>query len=352
MCSTPIRFLIGCVVVVRCVAGSEAAAECAVDDRSGAVQATFAIHLSSGCSEAERRGHAVAASNVLEAIKQGRAIDLSGVVIEGDWSLDELPKGALPSELERDVPAATAVRVVPAGISVVDSVVLGAIRHQSSQGLLVVKGPVTFSGTRFEHTVDLSRTAFMQPVTLSHAIFLKESYFVQARFLRNVFAEKTAFGPHTRFHRSRFYGPVTFLQSGFGGMAEFLEVQFDREADFSRTYFKLGTGFSGSRFEQTADFSEAVFDREAFFTFTRFGGDAFFRRATFHAAADFDDAHFAARDDFSKTLFEGDAKFARVKRPVEGPAPLGVENPQVQYAITLSLLVFSALLIAYLIRSR
>jgi len=31
---------------------------------------------------------------------------------------------------------------------------------------------------------------------------------------------------------------------------------------------------------------------------------------------------------------------------------LGIENPQIQYAITLSLLLFSALLIAYLVRSR
>jgi hypothetical protein len=189
-------------------------------------------------------------------------------------------------------------------------------------------------------------------VTLSGAVFLRESYFVQGRFLRDVFAEKTAFGPHTRFHRSVFEATVTFQQSGFNGLAEFLEVVFEKDANVSRTYFKSGTGFSGSHFHGLADFSEATFDREAFFTFTQFDGDAYFRRVTFRSTADFSDASFKGRDDFSKVYFEKGPQFARATRSATGPAPLGLENQTVQYAITLSLLVFSALLVAYLIRLR
>jgi hypothetical protein len=144
---------------------------------------------------------------------------------------------------------------------------------------------------------------------------------------------------------------VTFQQSGFTGLAEFLEGRFDREANFAQTYFKSGTGFSGSEFSQLADFSEALFDGDVFFTFTRFDGDAFFRRATFRATADFDDAQFNGREDFSKVFFEKGPQFARAKRSSQSPN-LGIENPQIQYAITLSLLVFSAVLIAYLVRSR
>lgn len=318
-----------------------------VADLAGA----FTIHLSAGCTEKEREARAVQAAHILSALTQGKSIDLSGVVIQGDLRLDDLPLGMFPIELP-SVEIEDAVRVVPGAFSVMNSIVRGAIRHESSRHRLVMNGPVTMSGTRFEQTVDLSRAIFAQPVTLSGAIFLKESYFVQARFLREVFAEKTAFGPHARFHLSQFHGPVTFKQSGFNGLAEFLEVEFEQDADFSQTYFKSGTGFSGSRFRGPADFSEALFDREAFFSFTRFDRDVFFRRATFRSTANFDDAEFKARDDFSKVLFEGDAGFARVKRPVNAPAGLGVENTQVQYAITLSLLVFSVLLIAYLIRSR
>jgi hypothetical protein len=325
------------------------AAGCRVDRGEGG---GLTLRLSPDCTDQERSAHAVSAPQILAAIKQGKTIDLSGVVVTGDLNFDALPLGPLPRELDGDVPDRGAVRAVPAALSIVNSLVKGSVRHDSGKDFLVMLGALTLAGTTFEQPVDVSQTLFVEPVTLSGAVFLRESYFVNGRFLRGLFAVKTAFGPHTRFHRSRFRGAATFQRSGFNGLAEFLEVQFERDADFSRTDFKLGAGFSGSRFHGLADFSEAQFARETFFTFTEFDGDASFERATFRSMADFDDAHFHRRDDFSKALFEGDARFARVKRPANGPAAVGLENPQVHYGITLSLLVFSALLIAYLIRTR
>ena len=329
------------------------ASNCQVETVASGLDAALKLHLSADCTEQEREARAVDATQLLRAFTEGKGIDLSGVVVRGDLSLDALTVGPLPQELDgmKELQGRVA-RVIPGSMMIVNSVVRGSIRHQSAQGLLVVKGPVMFSGTTFEQTVDLSRTVFVQSVTLSGAIFLKESYFVQDRFLSNVLAEKTAFGPHTRFHRAVFEGPVTFQQSGFNGLAEFLEVVFQKDANLSRTYFKLGTGFSGGRFQGLADFSESTFDREAFFTFTLFEGDAYFRRATFRSTADFSDAKFKGRDDFSKVFFEKGPEFTRATRSATAQTPLGIENPTIQYAITLSLFIFSAMLIAYLIRSR
>ncbi|HLZ32765.1 MAG TPA: pentapeptide repeat-containing protein [Nitrospira sp.] len=351
--SNAIRILAGVMGFIG-AAIDPAAADCVADGAAAGSQGRFTMHLSADCTVAERESRAIDAASVLAALKQGQAVDLSGVVIRGDLALDSLPVSSKPPAVEGVAiqQADQELRVVAAGVSIVNSVVQGTLKHQSPQGLLFFTGPVTFAGTRFERTVDLSRAVFAQPVTLSGAVFLGESYFVQGRFLREVTGEKTAFGPHTRFHRSQFHGPVTFQQSGFSGLTEFLEVTFDRDANFSRTYFKQGTGFSGSRFTGMTDFSEALFDGDAFFTFARFDGDAFFRRTTFRATADFDDAEFNAREDFSKAFFEKGPQFARAKRSSQAPDALGVENPQIQYAITLSLLLFSVLLIAYLIRSK
>ena len=328
-----------------------AAAECLID--RSAPQGLFKTHLSTGCTKAERESRAIDAAAVLTALRQGQAVDLEGVVIRGTLALDTLAVSSNPPLIDGVTSLEDKeVRVVAGGLSIVNSVVQGTLVHRSPEGTLVFIGPVTFAGTTFEQMVDLSRSVFTQPVTLSAAVFLREGYFVQGRFLREVTAEKTAFGPHTRFHRSQFHGPVTFQQSGFSGLAEFLEVRFDRDANLSRTYFKLGTGFSGSQFNGLADFSEALFDGDAFFTFTRFDGDAFFRRATFRATADFDDAMFNAREDFSKAFFEKGPQFARAKRSTRKLEILGIENPQIQYAITLSLMLFSVILFAYLIRSR
>jgi uncharacterized protein YjbI with pentapeptide repeats len=347
---------IGLVAVVAtiwgCVLGGSAVA-CDMKTGPNDVEAALTLSLSADCTDAEREGHAVEAAQVIDAFKHGKGVELSGVVIRGDLLLDALAVGPVPQDLKGIAAIESKeVRVVQGGLSIVDSFVHGVIRHQSAQSQLVFRGPVTFTGTRFEQTVDLSRSVFLQPVLLSGAIFLRESYFVQARFLSDVVGEKTAFGPHTRFHRARFYGPVTFQQSGFSGLAEFLEVEFERDANFSRTYFKLGTGFSGSRFLGMADFSESLFDREAFFPFVMFGGDVFFRRATFRSTADFSNTEFQGRDDFAKVLFEGRPEFSGVKRTGSEKGPLGLENPKVQYVITLSLLLFSAMLIVYLIKSK
>ena len=57
-------------------------------------------HLGADCTEQEREARAVDATQLLQAFKEGKGIDLSGVVIRGDLSLDTLPIGPLPSELE------------------------------------------------------------------------------------------------------------------------------------------------------------------------------------------------------------------------------------------------------------
>ena len=300
------------------------ASNCQVDTPASGPGAALTRHLSADCTEQEREARAVDAAQLLQAFREGKGIDLSGVIIRGDLFLDILPVGPLPSELEEMKELqGREIRVVPGSMMIVNSVVRGTIKQRSVQGLLVVKGPVTFSGTKFEQLVDLSRAVFIQPVILSGAVFLKESYFVQGRFLREVFAEKTSFGPHTRFHRSVFKGPVTFQQSRFNGLAEFLEVVFEKDVNLSRAYFKLGTGFSGSHFQGLADFSEASFDREAFFTFTQFDGDADFRRATFRSTADFSDASFKGRDDFSKASFEKGSQFTRANRSATGTGTPG-----------------------------
>ncbi|MBI3807460.1 MAG: pentapeptide repeat-containing protein [Nitrospirae bacterium] len=328
-----------------------AALNCQMETPPSGFGVALTRHLGAGCTEQEREAQAVDAAQLLQAFKEGKGVDLSGVVVRGDLSLDALPVSPLPPEFEgmKELQGHE-LRVIPGSMMIVNSVVRGAIKHRSAQGLLVVKGPVTFSGTRFEQVVDLSRVVFIQPVTLSGAVFLRESYFVQGRFLRDVFAEKTAFGPHTRFHRSVFQGPVTFQQSMFNGMAEFLEVGFEKGANLSRTYFKLGTGFSGSRFQGLADFSHAAFDREAFFTFTQFDRDADFRQATFRSTADFSDASFKGQDDFSTALFEKGSQFTRASRSATVPAPPERDNAVVQYVVIFMLLTFGALLIIYRIR--
>jgi len=316
----------------------------------------FLRHLGTACSEQERDAHAVGAGDLLTAFKEGREVDLAGVVITGDLRLDELPLVAvqtvgIPSPRAQAALAqsnAKKLRVIPGPVSIRSSVIRGSLATNLRDSFLLIRGPVTMTGSTFERAVDFSRTVFLGPVDMSEAIFAREAFFIEAQFAQPARFERTAFGVQSRFHKAVFAEPVTFHRAGFNGTAEFIQVSFEKDARFSQTYFKMGTGFSGSHFHGQLDFSEAVFERAAFFMFTLFDGNAYFRRTTFRAEANFSDAQFKGVDDFSKAFFNVEPRFTRTKVSAARPSPGGLQDPRFLYGIGAALLVFAAAFILLL----
>lgn len=335
---------------------SAALGACPIERSPADTAAPLTIHLGKDCTEQEREAHAVRASEIMSAFKAGRGVDLIGVAITGDLMLDTLPQ--LPAHA-LDIPSSriqdrirshdlTRIRTISGPIAIRDSTVHGMLATNLREGLLLVKGPVTMTGTTFERVVDLSLATFLGPVDFSQTILLQQGFFIQTLFEKPARFEKTAFGIHSRFHKATFADTVTFRRAGFNGLAEFLQVSFEKDASFAQTYFKMGTGFSGSRFGGMLDFSEAVFDREAFFMFTVFEGDAYFRRATFRADADFSDAQFHGVDDFSKVFFYLEPRFTRTKVGAMRRSPGGLQDPRIQYGIAATLLIFTLLFIFFI----
>jgi uncharacterized protein YjbI with pentapeptide repeats len=332
-------------------------ADCVIETASETREA-LVKHLSNGCTEDERRAHAVQADEVLRAIGQGRAVDLDGVVMVGDVLLDQLPLTPVPTSDQnppiRELLASRRVkdvRVVSQPIAIRDSRIEGTIATRLKEGYVLMRGPLTMTGTTFEGMLDLSHMLFNEPVNLSDAVFRREAYFIHAVFTQPARFERTAFGVHTRFHRARFADKVTFERAGFNGLAEFLEVTFEKESSFVRSHFTMGTGFSGARFNGVADFSDTVFGREAFFLFTHFDGDAHFRGTTFRGQADFSDAEFHGSDNFSSVSFAADPLFQRAKLSGSPPARGALQRSQYFYGMAASFLVFTVLLV-WVLRKR
>ncbi len=317
---------------------------------------SFVRRLGKDCAEEDRRAHPILAHEILDVLKNGRSLDLVGVVIEDDLFLDQLPLTpvdfeALPSERVQQAIRArqlTELRQIPGSISIKDSVVRGVVSTRLKDGLILAKKPITMIGTTFERPVDFSRTVFSGAVDFSDAVFLREGYFIQAIFDQPARFERTAFGNHTRFHRAVFGESATFVRAGFNGLAELLEVSFEKDASFSRTYFKMGTGFSGSRFGGDLDFSEALFEREIFFLFTIFEKDAYFRRSTFRGQADFSDAQFKGLHDFSKVFFNLEPNFTRTKMTSDPPKRGSLQDPRLLYGIGATLALFMVIFVLVL----
>lgn len=353
----------GCPLVVLVVwtvalSAGEASAACLIERTSSANERSLVKHLGPECTPAEREAHAVNGTVIMEAIANGRPVDLKGVHTHGDLVFDGLPveKFQMPKGLTSEQREALnrldveEHRLVRQAVRIRDSVVHGALRHRSSKGTLQFEGPVDFHGTTFKEGVDLSRSVFQAAVDLSASRFEKEAYFVQGQFAQALRCKETEFGPHTRFHRSVVRGPVDCSGALFNGMAEFLEVTFEQSVTFERARFGLGTGFSGSRFKLQADFSEAIFSREAFFGFSIFEGKVLFADAQFLGSADFSSAEFKQPDDFAKVRFDQPPVLVGTKRVTENRQVDFLESPTGHYALTSVLLVLAAILVAYAVK--
>lgn len=327
-----------------------ARSECVVESVPDG-QDTFVKHLSKACTDDERLAQAIHAEELLQAMQQGQEIDLIGVVVVGNLFFDQLPEIDVPTPnqlapLIQEFLVSRGVkrlRVISRSLSIRDSRIQGTIATRLKEGYLLLRGPITMTGTTCEGMVDLSHTIFSESVNLSDAAFRREGFFIQTVYNKPAQFERVSFGAHTRFHRARFGDTGTFEGAEFNGLAEFLEVAFDKNASFARGNFKLGTGFSGDQFAGTLDFSEALFERDVYFLFTRFTGDATFRRATFRSQADFSDAEFHGLTDFSGVSFTVDPVFQRTKLPGSPPRRGEGQNFQTLYAIAGTLLIFTVL---------
>lgn len=330
-------------------------AACTVEESPPGQVGPLMRHLGPDCSQAEREARAVQAGAVLKAMAAGQAIDLVGVVLEGDVLFDDLPvrQAQMPKGLTPDQQAALAAiddgerRLVPGGLILRDSLVKGLIRHSSPKGTVQFDGPVDFQGTRFVRGVDLSRSVFQGPVTLTKAVFEREAYFVQGQFFQPLTCVETRFGPHTRFHRTVFHGTVDCQGGLFDGMAELLEVVFEQATSFDRARFGLGTGFSGSQFKKRVSFSDAIFSRETFFAFAVFNERVQFAGAQFLHTADFSNAEFRQGEDLAKARFDQPPAISGIKGTTFTGQPKSGQSSTVQFLITAGFLLAAALLVAY-----
>lgn len=313
--------------------------------------------LPSSCTQAERELHAVDGASILEALKKGQPVDLIHVIVRGDVDFGRLPVhtggGHNPIGAGQPEQAGTQeVRLVHGALTIRESVVVGAVRHRSSTGTLQFEGPVDFHGTTFKEGVDLSRSLFQGTVELAEAVFQKEAYFVQGQFMQGLGCQATSFGPHTRFHRSMFQGAVDCTGALFDGLAEWLEVTFEQPAVFERARFGSGTGFSGSRFVRHAGFPDAIFSRDTFFTFSVFEEEAVFAGGQFLGPVNFSDADFKKPDDLARARFDHPPLLARTRRVIQEPPRDGVAAFFMQYGLTALLLLASAGIAGYILKSK
>jgi uncharacterized protein YjbI with pentapeptide repeats len=311
------------------------------------IENVFRVHVEGPCSSGEHEALAVKGADVLEALEQGRSVDLEGVLVVGDVMLDLLPLRDL-SGLS-DIPPAVrdrlqqrhiaAVRVIPGTLSIRHSLFEKVLATNLVEGALLMLGAVDFTGTVFQQSVDLSKTVFVGPLNFSTVRVDFEGFFIGSQFDQAVDFSQSIFGTHSRFHKAGFRNQVTFAGAHFTGVAEFLEVEFQQTADFSRSHFASGTGFSGSVFHGPADFSSVTVDHEIFFRFTEFKQPVSFQRTQFHDTVDFTNARFDGGQNFSEVMFRTTPELTGSNVSLDAAVGQGWRSQQAQVGIFAGLVI-------------
>jgi len=67
------------------------AAACSIEPVAADQAGALVRHLTGDCTLSEREAHAVTSASIMQTLRQGHSVDVVGVIVRGDLSLDDLP---------------------------------------------------------------------------------------------------------------------------------------------------------------------------------------------------------------------------------------------------------------------
>jgi uncharacterized protein YjbI with pentapeptide repeats len=200
----------------------------------------------------------VKASYIIKQINDGRAVEYSGVEIEGDIDLTDL-------ENRRSERSST-----------------GRFNNNND----------TFEST-VEVSVNFTNCTFLGSVLAYYHIERRNETYI-AHFEKDVV-----------FRNCVFKNASEFKYSEFNGVASFAGCTFNDVANFKYAEFSSGPLFSNAKFESGADFKYTEFPRETSFEKATFRGLANFKYSKFRSPLNMDGVAFKGSEDFKYTRIDG-----------------------------------------------
>ncbi len=149
--------------------------------------------LPDDCNDEYKEANAIAAKEVIEAIKDGKDVEIKNVVIEG---LLILKSKSIDSE-------------------------------------------ITIERTKIKGHVDYSYVTFKQVLSFKNSAFETDANFIAATAEKDIFLDETTF-----------LGAANFLDLTVGGVFYGNSTTFKKGANFNRATFEKGISFKKSNFEE------------------------------------------------------------------------------------------------------
>lgn len=221
---------------------------------------------------------------ILDAARERRLLDLSGVVVPGSFRLGNTRKKLmLPNAL------------------LLDCVFMGDVTFEN----VSFSGWAYFDGTHFCDQALLDGTTYCGEASFNRVDFGPNVHFGNSHFRDNAYFQGARFPLNTWCSDVRFAGRAWFQEAVFGGISYFERCSFGGDADYSTDHpgdphLAFPTiSFEGSTFKDTVSFTNRRFSNR-----TRFTG------AVFHLAPEFYGCQLHEDTDLTNTTFldQGQAK--------------------------------------------
>ena len=145
----------------------------------------------------------VSADEILNAIAEGRDVDVEYVVVDGDLDI-----GKIASRLEQDEMGKTVLRGY---IRIQNSRICGPVVFNNC----VFRSDALFGGTTFEKGAFFMYSRFGGIVIFTRARFMDDVRFLEASFVSTPFFNKALFNTIVSFQWARFYADVNFNDTIF-----------------------------------------------------------------------------------------------------------------------------------------
>ncbi len=241
-------------------------------------------------SETEKEAKPITAKEIIEAIKNGKKVEIINAAIDGQFIL-------------RDINVESEITIERTKIKdIVDW------SYSTFKGVLNLKNSI------FENDAIFTETVLEKDIFLDGAIFQGKAEFFDLTATGNLYGRfyrrPTTFEKEALFNGATFKKSVDFSHSIFKGEANFESVRIGGDAEFTQTKFKQQARlneaqidgnvlFYGARFNQRASFNGAQIDGNVIFNGARFNqrpslNSAQIEEALFNSAIFCDEANFVS----------------------------------------------------------
>jgi hypothetical protein len=240
-------------------------------------------------SDQKKEANPIDAEEIVEAIKDGKEVEIINAVIEGSFILRSL-------NVESEV----------------------SIQRTK------IKGPLDWSYATFKRVLNFENSIFETDATFKAVTVEKDMFLDNVTFggfaafsditVLGIFYSRSAnYKKQSIFTEGNFKKRIELNKSKFEGEANFVSARIGSVAVFTGAEFKERASFNGAQIGEGAFFNPATFEGEANFVSARIGSSAVFTGAEFKEQAIFNGAQIGEGAFFNPATFEGEANFVSAR---------------------------------------